>query len=99
MPRLSSEASQEARHGLLHHDELQPCSECRESRSRPRTGIAVHLAQLTAVFSIAFVLGFFYSEVKSAQIQSQDGLLRMFALQSLDERAPTKRHYRTPRNY
>ncbi|KAL4762190.1 uncharacterized protein BDW70DRAFT_33534 [Aspergillus foveolatus] len=76
MPRVSSEASQGARHALLHHDELQPCSDCRESRSRPRTGIAVHLAQLTAVFSIAFLLGFFYSEVRSARIQTQDGLLR-----------------------
>ena len=99
MPRVSSEALQEARDGLLHHDELQPCLERRESRSHSRTGIAVHLTQLTAVFSIAFVLGFFYSEVKSTQIQSQDGLLRMSTLQFLDEHAPTGRNSRTPGNY
>ncbi|KAL4745084.1 hypothetical protein BDW72DRAFT_208495 [Aspergillus terricola var. indicus] len=76
MRQVISEASQGARHGLLPNDELQPYSDSLEPRSSPRTEIAVHLAQLTAVFSVAFVLGFFYSEVKFARIQTQDGLLR-----------------------
>ncbi|KAL4994489.1 hypothetical protein BDV10DRAFT_197510 [Aspergillus recurvatus] len=73
MLQASSPALQEARHGLLDHGKLKHSnSGCREPR--PRSGSAVYLAQITAVFSIAFVLGFAFSQVKSAQTWEHDGL-------------------------
>ncbi|KAL4943308.1 hypothetical protein BDV06DRAFT_211161 [Aspergillus oleicola] len=70
-----SPSLEEATHGLLNHNEPKHSrSGHQEVCSRTKTNV-YYLFQIAVVFSVAFALGFYFGQVKTAQAKLEDGFL------------------------